>query len=709
MGLTHAEIFKIRSEQFRKYHHYQMLYYKNLNTKKLKRITYRKRSGRGDNKTYNEIIIMADTETSKKDKNHVYNNHVVAWTISLRAYGINLYTLYGTRPSEMIDCIKLIHESMPGEVTYVFFHHLAYDYVFLRKFLYKEFGFPVKQLNTKSLYPVNIEFGNGLILRDSLILAQRSLDKWAKDLNVEHQKAKGKWNYTKIRNQGDPDNFSAEELEYIEHDTLAGVECIDATMQALNKSIYSLPYTATGITREDIFNLASVNNGRQLFNRIHMDFDLYIMAEKVYHGGFTHANRHLIGCVIDGQLGDSLSKVKCKDFSSSYPFIILSEKMPMGPWSRLSNKSVQYILDNRSDYAFMFKFVAVDIKLKDDLLPMPALQFSKCVKLVNSITDNGRVLEAAYVEIYLTGEDLVVINDLYTFKGICIEVAASKKEYLPRWLTDYVFERYESKTRLKGGDPVLYSIEKSKINSIYGMFCQKNIRETIIEDYATGEYNVDENYDPVATYEKYLNNNKSVLLYTWGIWVTAYAFLNLFTLGKCVDYVHGGQWIYTDTDSIYSNLWDEAKVSKYNESCKAKLRNNGYGPVLHNNREYWLGIAEDDGTYSQYVALGSKRYCGRSEADGELHITVAGVPKSGAKCLQDDITNFKRGMIFPGIETGKLTHTHLFVDDIYIDENGNETGDSIDLSPCDYLLDEAHIVNDITELMTEEVEIQIYE
>ena len=87
--------------------------------------------------------------------------------------------------------------------------------------------------------------------------------------------------------------------------------------------------------------------------------------------------------------------------------------------------------------------------------------------------------------------------------------------------------------------------------------------------------------------------------------------------------------------------------------------------------------------------MGSKRYAGRGADDNELHITVAGVPKkTGAKCLENDLTNFAKGFIFSGEITGKLSHFYIFSEDgIYIDEFGNEIGDSIDLEPCDYLLD----------------------
>ena len=91
-----------------------------------------------------------------------------------------------------------------------------------------------------------------------------------------------------------------------------------------------------------------------------------------------------------------------------------------------------------------------------------------------------------------------------------------------------------------------------------------------------------------------------------------------------------------------------------------------------------------------------------------MHSTVAGVPKRGAVCLQDDISNFTRGFIFPGSKTGKQTHTYFYVPESYEDEKGNITGDSIDLSPCDYLLDVINI-EDWEKMFEEEIEVQTYE
>ena len=197
------------------------------------------------------------------------------------------------------------------------------------------------------------------------------------------------------------------------------------------------------------------------------------------------------------------------------------------------------------------------------------------------------------------------------------------------------------------------------------------------------------------------------MVYQIGVWVTSIAFYNLFQLGKCCE-----TWIYSDTDSCYGINWNMEKIKAYNDSCKEKLRNNGYDCVLFKGREYWLGVAESEGDkdkYSEFKVMGAKRYCGRCMEDGELHITVAGVPKkTGAKCLHNDINNFTMGLVFDGKTTGKLLHTYHYVDDIYIDENGNETGDSIDLSPCDYLLDAVTFYN-FESFFEQEVEIQVYE
>ena len=683
-----------------------------FNYQVLQNVMWRNKTGKHRG-TYNDVIMMFDTETSKKNAKNIGENHVVAWTLSIRAFHNNIVTLYGTRPSEFITCLNNVLNQYEGEETYLYAHNLCYDWTFLRRFFIREYSHPCKQINTKSHYPIYIKFPNGLILRDSLILAQRKLEKWAEDLNVEHKKAVGKWDYNKIRNQGE--DFNNDELEYIECDTLAGVECIDATLESLGKNIASIPYTATGIPRGDVRELAKLHNFHEVFFKMAPTYEQYLKLVELFHGGYTHANRHLIETTIKEKIH---GYVKAFDFSSSYPFVLLCRKYPMEKFTSEDDMSLEDVVEFSDERAFMFKFIAKNIRLKNPKFPMPYLQYSKCDTRVNPTVDNGRILKADYVEIYLNEIDGRIILDQYTWDdALCIEVESAYKDYLPKWFTDYIYQCYRDNKMFKGVDPVVYSITKAKTNSIYGMTVQRCVRDEIEEvfkdfiddegiEHKSGEYMEKELSEEKARkeYDKYLKRYTSILPYFWGVWCTSYACENLFKLGQMCE-----TWLYSDTDSVYGINWDMEKVDAYNQECEEQLRARGYEPFTNKKgRVFVLGKAESDpkeDEYTEFRVMGAKRYCGRCRDDGELHITVAGVPKTGAKCLKDDIRNFKTNFVFDGETTGKLTHTYFFVDDIYIDENGNETGDSIDLSPCDYLLSAI----DIDEVYLKEVEMQIYE
>ena len=688
-----------------------MAYWKDFDFSVFDKIMYICRAGNGHKgETYNDCIIMADTETSKEKYKENCSNYVVAWTISIRAFDKNIVTLYGTKPSEFVECITNMHNRMQGDITIIYWHNMSYDWVFLRKFIMQKWGTPDKQLNIKSHFPLFINFNNGVIFKDALMLAQRKLEKWAEDLDVEHKKAVGCWDYDKVRNQNEP--FTLDELHYIENDTLAGVECLQKTMQTLHKHIYSMPYTATGIPREAVRTIGKEYHARDMFKRIVPEFFIQEMLEKVFHGGYTHANRFRISITVKGE-------IICLDFGSSYPFVMLSEKYPMERFAPLEeNVTPDFIIRNAEQYAYIFKLIMMKPELKRKDEPMPILQMSKS-KSINAVEDNGRILQAEMVELYTNETDLKLICEQYKFKGLCTDVYYSEKGYLPRWFTDYVFQCYKDKCELKDGDPVLYSIAKSKLNALYGMTVQKPVKQMIDEDYQTGAYAVNKEVDDAELYEKYVKKYTSILPYQWGVWVTSYAFYNLHTLGKCV--APDGIWLYSDTDSCYSTKWDMDKVEAYNQSCRDKLKANGYDCVTIGDRQFWLGVAEVDGVYSEFRTCGAKRYVcryadipkyripdekGRTKAN-KLKITVAGVPKKGVDCLKDEINNFHRGTVFDGETTGKLQHTYYYEADTWIDKNGNERGDSIDLSPTTYVLDDITVV-DWDSLWEEEIEIPIY-
>ena len=719
--ITKKFLYELREDYLARNYTYQFCHHTEFNYDILNNIMYITRPGKTKHKkTYNNCIIMIDTETSKKriktgckktklDSGYTAREcHVCAWTISIRAFNMNICTLWGHKPSTLVQTIHKIHKQMLGSNTIFYCHNYGYDHWFIRRFLYEEFGAPEKYLNIKAHYPLFHRFSNGIEIRDSLILMQKKLELAAKDLGVEHQKAVGKWNYKKFRSQKEV--FTPDELEYIEHDTLAGVECIDALMHNLGKQIYSIPYTSTGIIRKDIQEIGKSHNAHEEFLRIAPDYYQYKKLTKVFHGGYVHANRFLIGILLEES---EFGEIQGYDFISSYPFCILAFKYPMEKFHSTDDCTADEILRSANTTAYMFKFTAYNISLRNEhISTAPALQFSKCVEgsVINPVIDNGRIISAAYLEIYLTETDLQVIHNQYKAdKHLCSEVEYAHKDYLPRWFTDYVYERFYDKCRLaetKKTDPVNYAISKTKINGCYGLSVQKSISELILEcfeDDLTDEEHPHLNGDFYKTefdtheklvehekelYQKFLDNRNSVLSYAWGVWVTSYAFRNIHVLNECIK--KDGTLFYNDTDSAYGCGWDEAKIKAYNLQCEQLLYKNGYKPIVINGKKYVLGAAEHtplEDDYSEFMVMGAKRYAGRCKEDNKIHITVAGVPKkTGAECLDDDLYNFAKDFVFEGEKTGKLQHNY-FSHDIYIDKEGNETADSIDLTPANYKLD----------------------
>lgn len=648
--------------------------------------------GKNSDTTYNNCIIMLDTETSKEHQNRqvieggklkyeTVRNYIVAWSIAVMVDHKIIAGIYGNSPIECVEAIDAIQHAMQGDKTVMYIHNLSYDWVFLRKFLLKQFGDPIRQLQTKPHYPIMFEFLNGLVLRDSLILSQKKLEKWADDLNVEHKKAVGKWQYDKIRTQKEV--FTPDEVNYIMNDVYAGVECIDITI-ALTHSInvYYLPYTATGIVRKQFKKIGQQYRAHNRYLSMLLTYHQYKQMLRTYHGGYVHANRFFAGILIDEVI------IRCFDFNSSYPFCMLAYKFPMEKFGTLDDKPISFILDNADDYAFMFKLIIADHVEVDRNCVMPYLQLSKCETALNPVLDNGRILAADYIEINLTEIDLEIIAAQYHIKRhICANINFAKKEYLPRWFTDEIYKLYYNKCVLKGVDDLNYMLEKGKLNSSYGMCVQKVLRDLIEEKFDTGINNITIQ-DDEELYYKECNKYGMVLPYQWGVWVTAYACRNLFTLGSYAE-----TWLYSDTDSVYGINFDLDKIAAYNENCRRLLELNSYDPIIYNGKEFCLGVAvcdEHDDVFKEFKTLGAKKYVCR-KMDDTIKLTVAGVPKkAGAACLNNDLNNFDVGFIFKGEDTGKLTHTYNYIDAIY-EENGIIYGDYIDLTPCDYTLDKCRI------------------
>ena len=112
---TRADLYKSRRRWMIRHSPYSFLYYKYFDFAILNNVMYLRRAGKGKNgPSYNDCIIMVDTETSKEKEKTVCKNYVVAWTLSILAFDMPIVTLYGTKPSELVTSINNIIMAMQG-------------------------------------------------------------------------------------------------------------------------------------------------------------------------------------------------------------------------------------------------------------------------------------------------------------------------------------------------------------------------------------------------------------------------------------------------------------------------------------------------------------------------------------------------------------------------------------------------------------------
>lgn len=163
---------------------------------------------------------------------------------------------------------------------------------------------------------------------------------------------------------------------------------------------------------------------------------------------------------------------------------------------------------------------------------------------------------------------------------------------------------------------------------------------------------------------------KNILSYNHGIYVTAQARNSGLwrAITKMIEAGGEDDILYYDTDSVYYlnpdkyiDVWDELNKERY-EQLKDASRRYGiplerFKPLKPNGEASILGQWEKDKTFKFFKTLGAKKYAYVDNND-ELHITVSGVPKRGAKCL-NNIEEFDEGFVFDNDTCRKGLSTYL--------------------------------------------------
>lgn len=624
--------------------------------------------------TGNNITYKDKEERQKFDP--TYNPEKRA-TMYIWQLGLNGRVIVGRTWEEFRNCCvelsKLLHLSEKNRII-LYVHNLSYEFQFISR-LFKwvnVFSIDVR----KPIYAIStlwIEF------RCSYLLSGYSLAMLGKQLTTHKvEKLEGDLDYSLMRNTKTP--LTDKELGYCVNDVRVVMAYIQEKLEQ-EGILSTLPITKTGYVRQYCRKRCLYLEGhrqnkryKELMGKLKInDIDEFDLMQRAFQGGFTHCNAY--------HMGDTMENVASYDFTSSYPYVMVSEKFPMS-----GGVKVKVDTEEQAEKYFQ-KYLAIFDVCFINLMPIDTndnpLSSSKCYKKVNVVENNGRVVCADLVATSLTNIDWQVMKQFYKWDSVKFGTFyIYYSNYLPTPLVDCILELYEKKTTLKGveGMEVEYLKSKEMINSVYGMAVTNPLRDEIIFDGLLWENNPPTNREELL--DKYNNSRNRFLFYPWGIFVTSYARRNLFTGIKSV----GDDYIYSDTDSIKFTNPDKHKTyfDSYNKLVTKKLEKamayHGFSiertrPKTKEGKEKPLGVWDFEGVYKRFKTLGAKRYM--VEEDNALKVngvsypvslTVSGVNKKTAIPYLWDLTGgntekifelFNEGLEIPPSKSGKNLHTYI--------------------------------------------------
>ena len=619
---------------------------------------------------YWNIIFAFDIETTSfighATKGDLNSKRSIMYIWQL---AINGRVIVGREWSEFLYCINNIVEFLgttKDKRIIIYVHNLAFEFQYIRKlFTWKK----VFAIDTRK--PIYAITDNGIEFRCSYILTNYSLAKLGEQLKkYKVSKMVGDLDYSVIRTPLTP--LTDKEMQYCINDVLVVSAYIKECAEN-ERSIARIPYTATGYCRRYVRRNCLYKGGakhwREQFQKYHnfiqglkiTDEAEYMQLKRAFQGGYTH-------CSANYSMTTSYN-VDSIDFTSSYPYCLLSELYPMGTGRIVnihSNKELEYYLKY---YCCVFdcEIFGLEASFKYENY----ISDSKCYESIDAVLNNGRIQSAWSIKTTLTNIDFEIIRRTYKMKKCNIyNFRIYEKGYLPIEIIESIIKLYQDKTTLKGveGKEQEYQNAKALLNAIYGMMVTDIVRDDIIYTDAWGI----EKADPKKQIDKYNRSRKRFNFYAWGVFCTAYARRNLWT--GILEF--GKDYIYADTDSIKSvNFKDHINfVENYNRTCEIKLRR----MCKHYNLDYEkellpktiegeikpLGVFDHDGHYERFKSIGAKRYM--TYSNGKLSITISGVNKKTAipflidnYSVDDCFLILNEGFSVPAEASGKLTHYYI--------------------------------------------------
>lgn len=600
------------------------------------------------------------------------------------AVAINGRTIIGRTWEQFVNlCNEFSDNLLLGDDRrlVIWVHNLAFEFQFFKDYFNWKKVFAIS--NRKPIYALT---DNGIEFRCSYILSNLSLANVGESLKkYKVKKLVGNLDYEKIRHCKTP--LTKEEIEYQINDVLVVSAYIKESIEDANNDITRLPLTATGYCRNFTRkNCLGVKDSIQ-YNKYHKmiesltisGFEELKQMQRAFCGGFTHCSTRYSM--------KTLKEVDSFDFTSAYPFALVSEKFPMSKGKLVKIKNADEMKKYLKLYCCIFDLKLIGVTPK--VINENYISGSKCFVLKNGVLNNGRVVSADELAVTITEVDFEIIKRFYNWEHMKVgQFRIYKKDYLPKEIIKSILELYKNKTTLKGveGQEDFYTKSKQLLNSIYGMMVTNPVMPLHEYDNKEG-WKITEK-DAKKELDKYNKSKKRFLFYPWGIYTTAYIRRAL----ASGILAFGDDYIYSDTDSIkcVNSSKHMDYINKYNALVERKLKKVAehykipfemFAPKTIKGEVKMLGVwdmeTEKTGPWKKFKSLGAKRYMILT-SDDKLTITVSGINKKFAAPYlerkygkEGAFKAFTNDLTIPEDYTGKLTH-------YYLDSQYNGT-------VCDYL------------------------
>lgn len=649
-----------------------------------------------DRRQYLHQIVALDIETTAYDEDVIEKRAMFHWQISYN----NEYLITGRTDPELMQFLENLSDTLSGRIITIIVHNLSYENMFLCQSLYEKFG-DLKYFMLASRKVQNVECGN-LRFVDTAVMSGMSLEKMSEDYDLYYKKASGDFDYNKRFSVADPLDIT--EFGYCVLDVFALVDWWHTVQKLRGYTTSQMPITKTSFIRKPL--RSEMMHGYYFNDRkycdwirtIQNDYTTYKMLKAQFAGGIVALAPGYHGALLQGD-------IRCRDFTSSYPYVMshpdyyypMSKYQQYGAINLNKKEDLDTFLNLLKSHCCLFKVFFYDLQLKEDA-PAAFISMSRCEYVKEGIRHNGKVCAADMLVKYVNEVEFSDIIELYEFTDLEIkDLRIARRGSLPDKIIDWIRKLFEAKTQLKGieGKELEYLLSKGDLNGLYGMMAMDPLRETL-------EFSFDDMHgeapdlteeEKEEKYNKTVTSRNNFLSYAWGCYVTTWARHNLL---KAMDIANtGGNWIYSDTDSVY--YFSTPEIEDKFDSWNKKLMHGAISARSEiTGKVSTLGEMTPDGCYKKFLGYGAKKYWLEKE-DGKIKMTVAGVPKRNKLTGEDindwikSISDIHIGMIFTGEMTGKLRPEYVVQPLAERNVNGVMTkcGAYINLLPCDYQLNDS--------------------